>query len=65
VLSLVVVVVVVCVKVKVKVKVKYRDRWQGLVNTVMNFRVPQNAGDFLTSWEPVSFSRRPLLRGVR
>jgi hypothetical protein len=26
-----------------------RDRWWALVNTVMNLRVPQNAGNFLTS----------------
>ena len=26
-----------------------RDRWQELVNAVMNFRVLQNAGIFLTS----------------
>jgi hypothetical protein len=25
-----------------------RDRWQALVNAVMNLRVTQNAGNFLT-----------------
>jgi hypothetical protein len=34
------------------------------VSAVMNLWVPQNAGDFLTSWWPVSFSRRTLLHGV-
>jgi hypothetical protein len=41
-----------------------RDRWQALVNVVMNRRVPQNSGNFLTSWGPVIFSGRILLHGV-
>jgi hypothetical protein len=40
------------------------DRWRTLVNVVTNLWVPQNAGNFLTSREPVSFSRRTLLHGV-
>jgi len=41
-----------------------RDRWRAIVNTVMYLRVPQNAGNFLTGREPVSFSRRTLVHGV-
>ena len=41
-----------------------RDKWRTLVSAVMNHRVPCNAGNFLTSCKPVSFSRRTLLHGV-
>jgi hypothetical protein len=34
------------------------------MNEVMNLRVPQNVGNFLTSRKPVSFSRRTELHGV-
>ena len=37
-----------------------RDRRRTLVSAVMNLRVPWNAGNFLTSCKPVSFSRRTL-----
>ena len=29
--------------------VQERDRWRALLSTVMNFQVPKNAGNFLTS----------------
>jgi len=41
-----------------------RDRWRALVSAVMNLPVPLNAGNFLTSCKPVSFSRRTLHHGV-
>ena len=37
---------------------------RALVNVVMNSSVPKNTGNFLTSWKPVSLSRRTLLHGV-
>ena len=41
-----------------------RDRWRTLVSAVMNLGVPRNAGNYLTSCKPVSFSRRTLHHGV-
>jgi len=41
-----------------------RDRWRTLANAVMNLRVLKNAGNFLTSSKPVSFSRMTLFRRV-
>jgi hypothetical protein len=37
------------------------DQWRALVNTVMNLRVPQNAGKFLSSYTITGFSRRAHL----
>jgi hypothetical protein len=34
------------------------------VNAAMNLWVKYNAGNFLTSYKPVSFSTKTLLRGV-
>ena len=41
-----------------------RDNWRMLVSAVMNIWVPSNAGNFLTSCKPGSFSRRTLHHGV-
>ena len=41
-----------------------RDRWRALVRTVRNLRVPKMQGISWLAAEPVSFSRRTLLRGV-
>ena len=42
-----------------------RDRWRAVVNAVMNLLVSWNAGKFLSSWEPVSFSGRTLIHWVK
>jgi hypothetical protein len=39
-----------------------RDRWRSLVNTIMNFRLPFNAGKFLSGCTIGGFSRRGQLR---
>jgi hypothetical protein len=40
---------------------QHRDDWQAFVTTVMNLQFPWNAGNFLMSFETVSFSRRSVL----
>ena len=45
--------------------VQDKDRWQDLVNSVMNLRVPSNAGNFLTSWEAVTLWRRSLFNSAQ
>jgi len=41
-----------------------RNKWQALLNAVMNLWVSGIAGNFLTGRKPVCFSRRSLLHEV-
>jgi len=40
------------------------DRLRALVDALINLRIPYNAGNFLTSWGPVSLSGRTRLHSV-
>ena len=41
-----------------------RDRWRKVVSVLMTFRVPWNAGNFLTSFKNVSCTGKTLHHGV-
>ena len=41
-----------------------RDQWCGVLNMVMKLWVSSNVGNFVSSWETINFSRRPLLHYV-
>jgi hypothetical protein len=41
-----------------------KDWWKALVNMVMNLRIPQNVGKFLSSCATDGFSTRAQLHGV-
>jgi hypothetical protein len=43
---------------------KSRDRWSAVVNTVMSFGFPQNAGNFLGGWATAGFSKLSWLHGM-
>jgi len=44
---------------------QYSDKWQALVNVVMNLWVLHNVGNFLTSLGTTGFSRITLFYGVK
>jgi hypothetical protein len=44
---------------------QHRDERRALVITIMNLLVPYKAGNFLTRYVTIRFTRRTLLHGVR
>jgi len=40
------------------------DKWQALMDRVMNIGVLYSTGNFMTIWGTVSFSKRTPLQGV-
>jgi hypothetical protein len=40
------------------------DKLRAVVSAVMNLRVQQNAGNFLTTWRALTFSKRTVVLGV-
>jgi hypothetical protein len=40
-------------------------QWWAVVDSVMNLRVLEKTGQFVTSYATTSFSRRTLLNGIR
>jgi hypothetical protein len=40
------------------------NRWQTIVNAVINYRVPSSKGNFSTNWGPVSFTQKFLPHGI-
>jgi hypothetical protein len=47
--------------IKTDLRVNGWDQWRALLNILLNFRVPKNAGNFLSSCTTGGFSRRAQL----